>query len=147
MGIPVVEGRRFGRQDLEGSMAVAMVNETMAETFWPGESPIGHRLRSPGSPTWLTIIGVVQDVKQQGMDQETGTELYFYYPQATVIFGFPMGTLNFVLRTDVPPTSLGRTVRETVWSLDPTVPVADCSPWTASSSTPSRGPVFSRCCC
>ncbi len=106
-----------------------MVNETMARTFWPDESAIGHRVRSGGAgATWLTIIGVVKDVKQQGMDQETGTELYYYNPQVTTLFNFTFGTMNFVARTTVPPLSLARSVRETVWSLDATLPVADVLP-------------------
>jgi putative ABC transport system permease protein len=128
MGIPVMEGRAFARQDVDGSLPVVMVNETMARTFWPGESAIGRRVRSPGSPNWLTVIGVVKDVKQQGMDQETGTELYYYNPQVTALFNFAFGTMNFVARTTVPPLSLARSVRETVWALDPTLPVADVLP-------------------
>lgn len=129
MGIPLVEGRTFGPADLEGSMPVALVNETMARTFWPGESAIGRRVRPPGDQVpWLTIVGVVRDVKQQGLDRETGTEIYFYYPQVALAMGFAPRTMNLVVRTSVPPASLARTVRETVWSLDAALPVADLQP-------------------
>jgi putative ABC transport system permease protein len=128
MGIPVMGGRAFSRQDVDGSLPVVMVNETMARTFWPDESPIGRRLRPRGGSPWLTVIGVVKDVKQQGMDEETGTELYFYKPQVTTLFNSTFGTMNFVARTTVPPLSLARSVRETVWSLDATLPVADVLP-------------------
>lgn len=129
MDIPIAEGRGFGPQDLQGSIPVGLVNETMARTFWPGESPIGRRVRPAGDDNpWITIVGVVRDVKQQGMDRETGTELYFYYPQVAAQLGFAPQTMNFVVRTSVPPASLARTVREAVWSLDANLPVADLQP-------------------
>ena len=83
MGIPVVEGRAFEPTDA-GGPAVVLVNETMARTFWMGESPLGRRLR-PGfneSLPWFTVVGVVKDVKQGGVDQKTGAELYFNAEQA-----------------------------------------------------------------
>ncbi len=124
MGIPIVEGRAFGPQDLEGSVPAGLVNETMARTFWPGESPLGRRVRQGNNP-WITIVGIVKDVKQQGIDQETGTELYFYYQQVANVMGFAPRTMNMVLRTTVPPTSIARLVRESVWATDANLPVAD----------------------
>jgi predicted permease len=126
MRIPIVEGRAFSVQDMgtEG-MPVALVNETMAKTFWPDESPIGRRVKPPGDENpWLTVVGIVKDVKQGGLDSETGTELYFFVPQVALIGYFPR-TMNVVLRTEVPPASLTSTVRETVWSLDGSLPLSD----------------------
>jgi predicted permease len=129
MGIEIAEGRTFGSGDLEGSLPVALVNETMARTFWPGQSPIGRRVRPESNDIpWFTVVGVVRDVKQQGLDRETGTEIYFYYPQVAAAIGFAPRTMHLVVRTSVPPTALARTVRETVWSLDATLPVADLQP-------------------
>jgi putative ABC transport system permease protein len=126
MRIPIVEGRAFSAQDMspEG-MPVVLVNETMAKTFWPDESSIGRRVRPPGnSNPWLTVVGVVKDVKQDGLENETGTELYFFVPQVARIGFFPR-TMNVVLRTEVPPASLAGAAREAVWSLDGTLPLAD----------------------
>ncbi len=125
MRIPIVEGRAFSIQDMgtEG-MPVALVNETMGKTFWPDESPIGRRVRTGDESPWLTVVGVVKDVKQGGLEGETGTELYFFVPQVALIGYFPR-TMNVVLRTNVPPTSLASTVRETVWSLDGALPLSD----------------------
>ncbi len=128
MEISLVEGRFFEAQDAEGTVPVALVNETMARTFWPGESPIGRRIRPGGDDNpWMSVIGVAKDVKQQGLDAETGTETYFYYPQ-TARVGFAPRTMNIVVRASVPPASLGAAMRETVWALDPTLPVADLQP-------------------
>jgi ABC-type antimicrobial peptide transport system permease subunit len=66
----------------------------------------------------------VKDVKQGGLESETGTELYFFVPQVALIGYFPR-TMNFVMRTEVPPATLATTVRETVWSLDGALPLAD----------------------
>jgi putative ABC transport system permease protein len=129
MGIPIVEGRAFGPLDLEGSQPVALVNETMARTFWPGESPVGRRIRPSGDETpWFSIIGVVKDVKQGGMDAETGTESYFYYPQTAQALSFAPRTMNFAVRTTVPPSSIAPQVRDAVWALDAALPVADLEP-------------------
>ncbi len=125
MRIRIVEGRAFSAQDMNtDGMPVALVNETMGKTFWPDESPIGRRVRAGGGSPWLTVVGVVEDVKQGGLENRTGTELYFFVPQVVLVGYFPR-TMNVVLRTDVPPASLASTVRETVWSLDRTLPLAD----------------------
>src|SRR6185503_17744760 len=81
MGIPVVEGRSFQRADANAT--TVLINETMARTFWPGQSPIGHRLKPgfAGDVPFFTIVGVLKDVKQGGVDQKTGTELYLNLEQ------------------------------------------------------------------
>ncbi|MCZ6916606.1 MAG: FtsX-like permease family protein, partial [Gemmatimonadetes bacterium] len=98
----------------------------MADTFWP-DGAIGRRLGN--QPDWMTVVGVVGDVKQNGLEAETGTEMYIYYRQAAgsqgqVFYGAPR-TLNVVVRTAVPPLSLASAMRETVWSLDASLPLAD----------------------
>ena len=83
MGIPVVEGRAFLPTDALGT--TVMINQTMARTFYKEQSPIGRRVRPSGPPTanipWFTIVGVLKDVKQGGVDKKTGTELYFNFEQ------------------------------------------------------------------
>ena len=83
MGIPVVEGRAFLPTDALGT--TVMINQTMARTFYKEQSPIGRRVRPSGPPSanipWYTIVGVLKDVKQGGVDKKTGTELYFNFEQ------------------------------------------------------------------
>ena len=126
MKISLVEGRLFEAQDAENTVPAVLVNETTARTFWP-DGALGKRLRAggPQSP-WLTVVGVVKDVKQGGLDEETGSELYFYYPQVAGVFGSL--TMNIVVRSAVPPTSLAPAMRQTVWELDATLPLADLQP-------------------
>src|SRR5688572_1000716 len=104
MGIPIVQGRSFQRADAASSGLVAIVNETLVNTFWKGRNPIGLRLRPccGDQIPWFTVIGVAKDVKQGGVDQKTGTELYFFIDQtsrAAQPVAFSLATANIVLRT------------------------------------------------
>jgi len=124
MKIPLVEGRLFAAEDGEASMPVGLVNQTMADTFWP-DGAVGRRVRFGGDDApWITVVGIVGDVKQGGMDEETGTELYFYAPQAAALYGFGSNTMNVVLRTNVPPASVTAQARQAVWGLDSSLPLA-----------------------
>ena len=87
MRIPIMQGRRFQDGDRTGVPA-AVVNEAFVRTFWKNIDPIGRRVRPRfGDQTpWVTVIGVAKDVKQAGVDQPTGTELYFLLDQLPRIF-------------------------------------------------------------
>ena len=119
MGIPVIEGRNFSLSDVESGAPVAMVNQTMARAIWPGQSAIGRRLRQCCNPTgqWTTVVGVLGDVKQGGVDRKTGTELYFSADRNT------LPTLNVVIRTGLDSKALGGTIQRIVRELDPSLPV------------------------
>jgi predicted permease len=123
MGIPVVEGRSFGPADGPLSTPVAMINQRMANLFYGKTSPIGRRVQPGGSKSWFTIVGVLKDVKQGGVDSRTGSELYLDYEQAPAALGFAPRNMNVVIRSPLEPASLAATVRRTVSSLDPTLPV------------------------
>ena len=126
MGIAIVRGRSFQPTDATSSGPVAIVNEKFAETFWKGRDPIGQRVK-PGSNDelpWFTVVGVAKDVKQRGVDQETGTELYVSGPQIAVVQGQGMVPLNhIVLRTTLPAAALSQTVAHAAHEMDPAVPV------------------------
>jgi predicted permease len=124
MAIPIVEGRAFQRTDAFG--ATVMINETMARTFYRGQSPIGRRVKpsGPADTPWFTIVGVLKDVKQGGVDKKTGTELYFNFEQLLSTRGnFNPGTMNVVLRTPLTPESLALQIHRAVSELDPALPV------------------------
>lgn len=126
MGIGLVAGRGFEPSDEAGGPAV-LVNERLVNVFYPGQDPIGRRIRPFGSDQlpWFTIVGVVRDVKQGGIAEETGTELYFFYPQASNLAGFVPRTMNVVVRTSRDPVELAGAVRNIVRSADPTLPIAN----------------------
>jgi predicted permease len=123
MGIELLEGRMLSASDSDASLPAVVVNKTMADMYWP-EGALGRRLRQGSNSPWMTVVGVVADVKNSGMDQDAGTELYFYAPQVAA-FGFGQQTMNVVLRTAIDPTSLSDEARQVVWSLDPTLPLTN----------------------
>jgi predicted permease len=123
MGIPVVEGRDFTFSDISGG-PVALVNETLAKTFYKGRSAVGNRVRTGfGKQPWFTIVGVVRDVKQAGVNTKTGTELYFLNAQGPSIVKAAPRSMNVVIRTSLPVESLAPQIRQIVKSMDPTLPV------------------------
>ena len=129
MGIPIVAGRGFEPSDAASSGLVAVVNETLVNTFWKDLNPIGQRLRpssnNPNVP-WFTVIGVAKDVKQGGVDKKTGTEMYFLVDQTAAQpppFNNAPGTMNIVMRTTLPPATLRTQIGGIVREADPSVPI------------------------
>jgi putative ABC transport system permease protein len=118
VGVRLVEGRFLDRRDGPGATPSAVVNRTMAETFYPGQSPLGRRVRPSGQKEWWTIVGVVGDVKNAGVDKPAGTEVFVTYQQ------IPARTMWVALRTAGDPMSAVNEVRRELRALDPTLPVA-----------------------
>jgi predicted permease len=125
MRIPVLEGRSFGPQDGATTNPVVLVNETLAKLYWPKESAVGHRVRVCCGDRfpWATIVGVVKDVKQGGIDQKTGTEIYFLNDQTITQFGGAPRNMNVVVRSTLPIQRLARVVREAVNAMDRSLPI------------------------
>ena len=123
--IPVMEGRAFDAADESAEAPVLLVNERLAGTFYPGESAVGRRIRPSGSDIWFTVVGVVADVKQAGISEPAGTELFFYNPQAIRAGGDVSRALSLVIRTQRSPLALAPAVERIVRELDPALPVAD----------------------
>ncbi|MGH7577294.1 MAG: ABC transporter permease [Longimicrobiales bacterium] len=122
MRIPLLAGRTFGPQDGREAGPVVMVNETLANLYYADSNPIGRRLRPGGDNPWFTIIGVVKDVKQGRLQERTGTEVYFHYPQ---VVGAAPRTMNVVLRAGTTPASLAPAVRREMAALDESLPLAN----------------------
>jgi predicted permease len=134
MRIPIMRGRAFREADRIGA-PVAVVNETFARTFWKDLDPIGRRVRPRfGDETlWVTVVGVAKDVKQNGVDRATGTELYLLLEQLPQIFPTSLnvilrsitesGTMNIVLRSGLPMTTLQPAIASAVREADPSLPV------------------------
>lgn len=120
MGIPHLQGRQPTEQDAAGKTPVVVVNQTLARHFFPNENPIGRRLKlgAPQNPRpWLTIVGVVGDVKHSGLGAATRPEMYVPYLQE------PAGAMTLVMRADSNPMSLAAAVRREVMSVDLDQPV------------------------
>jgi putative ABC transport system permease protein len=122
LGIRLMDGREFDDRDVQGSPDVVIVNQTMARTFWGIESPLGHRIQPDLSGPMCTIIGVVEDVKNAGLDKPTGTEIFLPYPQTQ---GSGNRAASIFLRSQGDPSSLANAVRSEVRSIDPMIPVTN----------------------
>src|SRR6185503_13825726 len=124
MKIRLLEGRTFEPQDDNpNAMPVVMVNQALAKRFWK-ESPIGRRV-NPGfqdPKIWCTIVGVVEDTKNAGMDKPAGPELYFQVRQVAKN-GFLGSNVNFVVRGSNDSAPLESSIRNAVHELDASLPV------------------------
>ena len=116
MGIPLIQGREFDERDVKGSPEVVIINQQMARQFWPDEDPIGQRM-TVGNEPWRTIVGVVGDVRQSGLEAEPRPE--FFYPFFQVEFS--SGT--FVVRTSGNPNAMIAALRSEVQAVDKDQPL------------------------
>jgi putative ABC transport system permease protein len=123
--IPLHRGRFFDEKDGPNAPLVAIVNETMARTYWPNQDAIDKQFKfgDATAPTpWIRIVGVVGDVRQMALDQPPWPEMYFPYRQAR---GNYMVMQDLVVRTSGTVTGLGDALRHLVWSIDPGQPVSN----------------------
>jgi predicted permease len=120
IGAPLVAGRFFGSGDGAGAAPVAIVNETMASRFWPGESAVGRRFRTGDTSSgaeWIEVVGVVGDMRRQGVELEPIAQVFRPYAQA------PSRNMNLLVRSDVAPDTLFALLRAEVAALDRTIPL------------------------
>jgi putative ABC transport system permease protein len=123
MGIRLMDGRFFDDRDGRDAPQVVIINKTMALTFWPHQNPIGRRVRPGGAKEWSTVVGVVDDVKNAGLDRPAGTELYLPYRQPAAA---GVSDMYVVLRArSGDPNSLTGEVRQQLNEIDPSLPLAD----------------------
>lgn len=123
MGIRLMDGRLFDDRDVQGGPEVVIINKSMALTFWPHQNPIGRRVRPGGAKDWCTIVGVVDDVKNAGLDRPAGTELYLPYRQPAAAGVSDMYVVMRARSGD--PRSLAGEVRQRLNEIDPSLPLAD----------------------
>jgi putative ABC transport system permease protein len=126
MGVQIVQGRSFTEGDNEQSVPVAIINQAMAHTYWPGENAIGKRFKL-GDPDdkevpWLTIVGIAGDVHNMGVDEPVKPEMYFPYQQGIEPFYTPR---DLVIRTSVDPLSIAAAATNEIHQVDPEQPVSN----------------------
>jgi putative ABC transport system permease protein len=119
MGIPLLHGRGFREQDTASTPLVAVVNQTLARTYFSGTDPIGKRLLW-GDRAPFTIVGIAGDVRFSALDADVAPMIYMSNFQ--VSSGVSRHAV-FVVRTSGEPASLARTASETIWSVDKDLPV------------------------
>jgi len=142
MGEHLVRGRAIERTDTTETQLVALINEEMARLYWAGRDPIGGRLRIGRDPArpWVTVVGVVKDVRHNGVADIVKEKFYVPHTQWHKSVGNPIRAMTLVVRTAGAPASLAAPVRDAIRQLDPGLPVADVRTMTdvvgAALSTP-----------
>jgi putative ABC transport system permease protein len=121
-GIALLRGRGFTPADRKGGLPVGMVNQAFARTFFPNADPIGHRFRRGSPAPWITIVGVVADLRRGGKTAPLAPEAYLPAAQ-TDLYPVPLG--DVAVRTERDPYALLPTIREAVLAIDPEQPVAN----------------------
>ena len=126
LGITILRGRALSEQDIASDRHVALINETMARRFWPGEDPIGKRItmESPEKPVWHEIVGVVADVRHTALDAESEPEMYYPYLFPSEADSSPWTSMYLVVRANHDDSSgLAVALRREVLAVDKDQPV------------------------
>lgn len=120
LGIPLRQGEIFSNDLTPEDPLVVVVNQSMAESFWPGENPIGRRIRLADNDQWLQVVGVVNDVTMAVRMDRPPTPFQMYRPllQSTTRY------YSILIRTSLAPETMERPVGEAVAAVDPDLPVA-----------------------
>lgn len=123
MGIPRVRGRDFNDRDTADTTLTVIVSQKMAEHFWPGQDPLGKRLKSGATTSdspWREVVGVVKDVRQNDFLAPPKMQMYMSYRQLKFL-----APNALVVRTSVDPMSIAAAVRSAVWASDKDQPVSN----------------------
>jgi predicted permease len=122
MKIPLIRGRFFAEQDTKESAQVVIVDENMARTYWPNADPIGKRLKFGGPQSkapWMTVIGVVGNVKHYALDTDSRVALYTPHLQSGA------GSLSVVACTTADPAGAAAAITREARAIDPNLPIYD----------------------
>lgn len=127
MRIPLRRGRLFTVDDHANAPQVAIVNDLLADRFWPGANPIDQRVSVNWQGRWRTlqIVGVVGHLRHDGLDSAPRAEVFLPYAQ------LPYGSLTFVVRTTTDAAALIPLLKQRIWDVDPTLPMYDT--WTVEA--------------
>ena len=125
MKIPLREGRFFNDDDVAGKPRVAIVDDYMAQQLWPGQDPVGKRLHIGGigetNSPWITVVGVVGQVKQYTLDSDS--RIAFYLPQTQYV----TRAMNVAMRCSSSPVALAAAVKQQIHELNPDLPLYNVS--------------------
>ncbi len=145
LGERLKAGREFLPSDVEMAPQVALVNEAMARKYWPGLDPIGRRFRMGGDPRpWASVVGVVGDVKHNGLLAPVKAKFYRPYAQFHLSSRNPARNLVLLVRTGGDPMSLAGSLQALTRRLDPLVPLARVRPLSDVVGVATANPRFAR---
>jgi predicted permease len=137
----VRRGRGLDATDRADAPPIAVVSASFAETHWPGEDPIGMRIRRATVPTpgpWMEVVGVVDDMMDVGIGVSNGPTIYVSYLQQNT----PSARVTIVARTRGNPAALGGSVRSAIWAVNPSQAIDDITPLTTLMSRTAAQPRF-----
>ena len=122
MQSPLIRGRFFLESDEGGKQEVAIIDETTARRYWSGIDPVGRRLRLGGNPSlpWVTVVGIVKDMKQDGLDTDGVPHIFRPIYQES---GLRSDAMSVVARTPLPASLLESQIRSEIQAVDPRLPV------------------------
>jgi predicted permease len=125
LGERLVAGRWLSDADRDGTLDVALINEAMAQKYWPGQDPLGRRFRQ-GNATrpWITVVGVVGNVRHNGITAEVKPKFYRAFSQWHRSSGGPARNMTLVVKTAGDPLALVPPVRAEIRRLDANLPIA-----------------------
>jgi putative ABC transport system permease protein len=145
MGIQLIKGRFFTEEEKNSSKWVVIIDDVFAKKFFPGQDPIGKRLIAEDSLPSFEIVGVVNHVKNYGLEggEPVGPQFYYYLPQIPPKFMYLMSLLNLSVRTESDPLSLVAPIRKEIFSTDKNQPVFDIQTMQQRMSTSVASRQFS----
>jgi predicted permease len=120
LGIQLLSGRYFDERDHHTAPPVAVIDESLANTYWPGESPVGKRIKRGGAQSqnpWMTIVGVVGHVRSRSLELQSRVQLYWPHAQ------LPSPSLSFAVRTSGDPAAYAPVLQKQILEIDPEQPV------------------------
>jgi putative ABC transport system permease protein len=122
---PLMKGRFFTDADTADAPGVVIINQAMAKKYWPGEDAIGKRINfddsDPAKIQWITVVGVISDIRHRGLDAEPKPE--YYRPHAQLTYR----GMNLAVRSSLDPSALARSIRNEVRAMDADQPIANLS--------------------
>jgi putative ABC transport system permease protein len=128
IGVRLRAGRFFRDSDGPDSPPVAIINDAMAQRYWPGRDPLGHRLQlGRVTDVWFTIVGVIDDIRQMGMEVSGRAEMYFPYTQPAGSYGY-LTPRDLAVRVKGDPAAYAKALEGAVWEIDRNQPIADVMP-------------------
>lgn len=126
MEMKLRQGRFFNEHDDAQAQPVALINETMARQYWPGENAVGKRFKLGGTDStrpWVTVVGIIGDVKEMGLEAPAKAEFFFPYQQMPeTLWNMPR---DLTVRTTGDPLSVVAAVRQAIWAVDPAQPISN----------------------
>jgi putative ABC transport system permease protein len=120
----LIEGRFFGTEDRANSLPVVIINETFKRQYWANESALGKRIETSGrnNAPWQTIVGVVADVRERGLEAELKPGVYLPVVQVPNGWNIPK---QLAIRTSIEPTTIAQSARAAIWAVDRDQPISD----------------------